>query len=188
LNEHSDIVIIFCVIALSFLLCPSYHTLLPDTVAVLRGGGALLWYPGPKGDKGDPGTAGANGTPGPKGDKGDTGPMGPQGLPGLVGPRGEQGNQGPPGINKTIGTRDVVGRNVSIIGTVKSYATCRPDEKLTGGGFGINGGFGIILDSRPENNSWIAKAANPFNLDRSNIGNLTAYAKCIKLLPVEMRK
>lgn len=158
---------------------------------------------GTKGDKGD---TGPRGPPGIKGDKGEDGPTGPRGPPGIngiigkqgqpglagpVGPRGAQGIQGIqglPGTTKNITIRDVVSPPIKIIGIVISKASCNSDEKLTGGGFSIDGGFGIILASAPLNNSWVARAANPFDISRGDVGNITAYATCIKLVPTEITK
>jgi hypothetical protein len=68
------------------------------------------------------------------------------------------------------------------VGEVKSVATCNSDEMVVGGGFSILKGFGIILDSSSEKNSWLATAANPFDVSNSTKGSLQAHAKCIKLV------
>ena len=62
------------------------------------------------------------------------------------------------------------------------------DEKISGGGFSIDGGIGLILASEPQNNSWVARAANPIDTSGGNMGNLTAHAACIKLVLSEMTK
>jgi len=47
-------------------------------------------------------------------------------------------------------------------------------------------GLDFILASEPENNSWIVRAANTFDTNSGNIGNLTAHVICIKLVSTEM--
>ena len=75
-----------------------------------------------------------------------------------------------------------------MIGIVNNTAQCNSDEKISGGGFSINHGLGIILAGKPENDSWLARAANPFDTSRSDIGNLTAHAMCTKLVSPETTK
>ena len=158
---------------------------------------------GTKGDKGDTGPRGPAGL---KGDKGEAGPAGPQGPPGIngingkqgppglmgpIGPRGTQGIQGiqgSPGTTKNITIRYVDSSPIKIIGIVNSTAQCNSDEKISGGGFSIDGGIGLILASEPQNNSWVARAANPIDTSSGNMGNLTAHATCIKLVSTEMTK
>lgn len=67
-------------------------------------------------------------------------------------------------------------------------AQCNSDEKIIGGEFGIKGGIGFILASEPQNNSWVARAANPTDTSGNVIGNLTAHATCIKLGSSETTK
>ena len=52
----------------------------------------------------------------------------------------------------------------------------------------IVGGIGLILASEPQNNSWVARAANPIDTSGGNMGNLTAHAACIKLVLSETTK
>ena len=52
----------------------------------------IVAEPGPKGDKGDPGT------PGAKGDKGDPGTPGAKGDKGETGAKGAKGDKGDPGF------------------------------------------------------------------------------------------
>ncbi|MFL9932209.1 hypothetical protein P0D88_23925 [Paraburkholderia sp. RL18-103-BIB-C] len=62
---------------------------------------AYMGAPGPKGDKGDPGTSGVPGAKGEKGDPGASGTpgtMGRQGEPGINGERGAKGEKGDSGI------------------------------------------------------------------------------------------
>ena len=78
---------------------------------------------GPKGDKGDPGQAGVVGPAGPKGDKGDpgqagtVGPAGPKGdkgdpgQAGAVGPQGPKGDIGPAGKDGAAGAQGSQGEN-----------------------------------------------------------------------------
>lgn len=106
------------------------------------------------------------------------GPIGSQSKQGVI---GKQGSAGPtPVINGTL--RYVNGSIVPIIGTVKSIATCNPNEVVVGGGFNISGGFGIILDTSPIGKfSWVAVATTPSNVYNNNsIGNLQAGAMCLK--------
>ncbi len=115
-------------------------------------------------------------------------------VPGLMGPvgsrgpQGIQGIQGPPETTKNITIRHIDSLPIKIIGIVNTIAQCNSDEKISGGGFSIKGGIGFILASEPQNNSWIARAANPIDTSGSNVGNLTAHATCIKLVSAEMTK
>jgi hypothetical protein len=121
------------------------------------------------------------GIPGPPGHKGDKGDRGPQGALGPVGPKGEPGASAP---IRNLVVRNVDGNNVTIQGIVKSVATCNSSELVTGGGFSITNGVGFIFDSGPiGNHSWVVKAANPFEIKKSAIGNITAHAECVKLVP-----
>jgi len=110
------------------------------------------------------------------------GPAGPTGSEGM------QGIQGPPGTTENITIRYVDGHPIKIIGIVNTTAQCNSDEKISGGGFSIYGGIGFILASQPQNNSWVARAANPFDASSGDIGNLTAHAICTKLVSTELNK
>ena len=58
------------------------HNLIVDAVKEVRTNiDGIELTPGPKGDKGDTGPAGKDGTDGAKGDKGDTGPAGKDAEP-----------------------------------------------------------------------------------------------------------
>jgi len=189
-----------------FLVLPVY-TLLPSMITTPNNAYAqIIVANGTKGDKGD---TGLQGPPGLKGDKGDLGSAGPQGPPGIngingnqgppglmgpVGPRGPQGIQGiqgipgPSGTTKNITIRYVDSPPTEIKGIVNSTAQCNSDEKIVGGGFSIKGGIGLILASKPQNNSWVAQAANPIDISNNIIGNLTAHATCIKLVSSTITK
>jgi len=162
-----------------------------------------IFVNGTKGDKGD---RGPQGPPGIKGDKGAVGPAGPQGSPGIngingkqglpglmgpvgpIGPQGMQGIQGPPGTTKNMTIRYADSPPTEIKGIVNSTAQCNSDEKIIGGGFSIKGGIGLILASEPQNNSWVAQAANPIDINANIMGNLTAHATCIKVVSIDMTK
>jgi hypothetical protein len=182
----------------AFLLVLPVYVILSSMISTSNSAYAyFIIVNGTKGDKGDTGLQGPRGLKGDPGQDGPIGPVGPQGLPGIngsngkqgppglmgpVGPRGPQGIQGPPGTTKNIMIREINGPTIRIVGIVNSTAQCNSDEKISGGGFSIDGGFGIILASKPQNNSWVARAANPFEISHSDTGNLTTYAKCIKLI------
>jgi hypothetical protein len=137
-----------------------------------------IFYQGP------PGKNGTQGPPGPMGPPGPVGPAGPQGEQGPTGPQGEQGpagERGPPGpgaqaMNFTV--RNVLGQLVSLKGIAQSIATCNSDELVTGGGFSITNGPGIVLSSTPQGDSWIVSAANPFTFGNSSV---QAFAECAKI-------
>jgi hypothetical protein len=148
---------------------------------------------GRDGEDGSAGPQGIQGIPGEKGEKGDKGETGERGLPGQRGEQGPQGMQGVQGKNGTQGSpgkdapitkikaRYVDGNPIRVIGEVKSVATCYSNEWVVGGGFSIKKGFGIILESSSEKNSWVATAANPFEISNSTKGTLQAHAVCLKL-------
>jgi hypothetical protein len=142
--------------------------------------------PGPQGERGPPGPPGTNGTqglPGPQGERGPPGPPGTNGTQGLPGPQGERGPPGPPGkpSMKNLTIREVDGNIVRIKGIVSSLATCDYDEFVSGGGFSIKNGFGFVIDSRPDLNSWNVTAANPFSVHNGTLGQLQAHAECAKI-------
>jgi Collagen triple helix repeat (20 copies) len=144
-----------------------------------------LFYQGPPGKNGTQGPPGPMGPPGPLGPVGPQGEQGPAGELGPVGPQGEQGpagERGPPGpaaqaMNFTV--RNVPGQLVllSLSGIVQSVATCNTDELITGGGFSITNGPGIVLSSTPQGDSWMVSAANPFTFGNSSV---QAFAECAK--------
>src|SRR5829696_2203048 len=129
---------------------------------------------GPPGPPGEPGPAGQNGTQGPIGPAGEQGPPGPAGPAGPAGPPGEPGPE-IPAINLTI--RNMEGQLVQLTGIAQSHATCNSDELVTGGGFTITNGPGVVLSSAPQGSSWIVVAANPFGFGNSS---LQAFAECAK--------
>jgi hypothetical protein len=140
-------------------------------VLITNSASAQIFYQGP------PGRNGTQGPPGPAGPPGEPGPSGPPG------PAGEPGPQGPPGtsapaMNLTI--RNVQGQIAPIIQIGQSVATCNQAEIVTGGGFSIAGGPGIILSSTPQGNSWIAVAVNPFGFGNSSV---QAFAECATTNP-----
>jgi hypothetical protein len=138
---------------------------------------------GEKGEKGDPGQPGPQGIPGERGPQGIPGERGPQGIPGERGPQGIKGEKGD---NATLGSlrlqiRDEIVKASKIAGIVERSATCAQDENLTGGGYNITDGFGIVTESAPKGNSWSVTAINPFPLSNSTVGSLEVYAKCVKI-------
>lgn len=147
---------------------------------------AQLFYQGPPGQNGTQGPPDPIGSPGPQGEQGPPGPpgqngtQGPIGSAGQQGPTGEPGQAGPPGpaaqaMNLSI--RNVPGQIVSLSGIAQSVATCNPDELVSGGGFRITSGPGIVLSSTSQGNSWIVLAANPFTFGNSSV---QALAECAK--------
>ena len=128
------------------------------------------------------GPPGKNGTQGPPGPQGEQGPIGP---PGPLGPPGPQGEQGPPGspgkaaptMNLTVRLEE--GEVIPLSGIAQSIATCDADELVTGGGFAITNGIGMVLSSSPVQNSWLVVATNPFNAGNSS---LQTFAECAKLV------
>jgi hypothetical protein len=136
---------------------------------------------GPPGPMGPPGPQGEQGPPGPQGEQGPPGPQGEQGPPGQNGTQGPPGPMGPPGpaaqaMNLTI--RNVPGSIVSLAGLTQSVATCNPDESVTGGGYSITNGPGIVLSSALQGNSWIVHAVNPFAFGNSSV---QAFAECASI-------
>jgi hypothetical protein len=128
-----------------------------------------LFYQGP------PGKNGTQGPPGPMGPPGPLGPVGPQGE---QGPAGERGPPGPAAQAMNFTVRNVPGQLVSLSGIERSVATCNSDELVTGGGFSITNGPGIVLSSTPQGDSWIVSAANPFTFGNSSV---QAFAECAKI-------
>ncbi|HXX99061.1 MAG TPA: hypothetical protein VEL11_18375 [Candidatus Bathyarchaeia archaeon] len=117
---------------------------------------------------------------------GERGPPGPPGINGTQGPPGPQGERGPPGppgksSMKNLIIREVDGNSVRIKGIVSSLATCNNDEFVSGGGFSIKNGFGFIIDSHQDRNSWNVTAANPFSVPNGTLGQLQAHAECAKI-------
>ena len=133
-----------------------------------------MFYQGPPGKNGTQGPPGPMGPPGPLG---PVGPQGEQGSAGELGPVGPQGEQGAQAMNFTV--RNVPGQLVllSLGGIVQSVATCNTDELITGGGFSITNGPGIVLSSTPQGVSWMVSAANPFTFGNSSV---QAFAECAK--------
>ena len=120
------------------------------------------------------------GPPGPPGRNGTQGPQGEQGPPG---PQGEQGPIGPPGKSAptmmNLAVRLEEGDIVPLSGMAQSIATCNSDELVTGGGFAITNGPGMVLRSSPVQNSWLVLAANPFNAGNSS---MQTFAECAELV------
>jgi hypothetical protein len=137
-------------------------------ISMANSASAQLFYQGPPGQ---------NGTQGPPGPTGPPGPPGQNGTQGTIGPAGEQGPPGPeiPAMNLVI--RNMEGQIVPLTGIAQSLATCNPDELVTGGGFTITDGPGVVLSSAPQGSSWIVVAANPFGFGNSS---LQAFAECAK--------
>jgi hypothetical protein len=129
-----------------------------------------------------PTTALAQFFPGPPGPPGKNGTQGPPGPPGPQGPQGEQGPIGPPGkaaptMNLTVRLEE--GEIVPLSGIAQSIAACDSDELVTGGGFAITNGPGMVLRSSPVQNSWLVVATNPFNAGNSS---LQTFAECAELV------
>lgn len=88
---------------------------------------------GREGREGEAGARGERGARGPEGEPGEPGERGPRGERGPQGEPGEEGHQGEPGVTRTL-TR--WGEEVtSEKGPATSYAACRKNEVVTGGGF-----------------------------------------------------
>jgi Collagen triple helix repeat (20 copies) len=139
------------------------------------------------GEQGERGEKGEKGDPGERGPQGIQGERGPQGIQGERGPQGIQGEKGEKGDNATLDSirlqiRDEIVKTTKITGSLERKATCAQDENLTGGGYSITEGFGIVTESKPRGNSWIVTAINPFPLSNSSVGSLEVYAKCVKIL------
>jgi hypothetical protein len=91
----------------------------------------------------------------------------------LIGPSGKAA----PTMNLTVRLEE--GDIVPLSGIAQSIATCDSDELVTGGGFAITNGPGIVLRSYPEQNSWLVVATNPFNVGNSL---LQTFAECAELI------
>ena len=133
-----------------------------------------------EGDKGDKGERGD------KGDKGDKGERGDKGDKGDKGERGDKGDRGPPGMNATIpssGIKSIIatGQQFQIIGGAESVAQCSTNHTLTGGGYNITNGFGIVLEEYAHGNTWTVRAINPFSTSNQTIGLLQAFAICSQI-------
>jgi hypothetical protein len=146
-------------------------------ISMTNSASAQIFYQGPPGP---PGPQGPPGEPGPSGQNGTQGLMGPAGKQGPPGPPGPQGTPGisAPAMNLTI--RNEQGQIAPIIQIGQSVATCNQGEIVTGGGFSIAGGPGIILSSTTQGNSWIAVAVNPFGFGNSSV---QAFAECATTNP-----
>lgn len=137
--------------------------------------------PGPQGEKGERGVAGPQGEPGPKGDKGDTGTQGP------IGPVGPQGIPGEPGKDANLSSLQLSttiseGNIVQISGTdIQSIAICDNNRTLVGGGYNITEGFGNVMESAPQGNTWVVRAAGAVPIPGISSGSLQAYAICLEL-------
>src|SRR5918996_6064437 len=132
-------------------------------ISMTNSASAQIFYQGPpgrNGTQGPPGPPGPPGEPGPSGQNGTQGPIGPAGEQGPPGPPGEPGPAGPeiPAMNLTI--RNMEGQLVPLTGIAQSLATCNSDELVTGGGFTITNGPGVVLSSASQGSSWIVVAAN----------------------------
>jgi hypothetical protein len=138
-----------------------------------QGEQGLIGPPGPPGPQGPQGEQGPRGPPGKNGTQGPQGPPGPQGEQGLIGPQGKAA----PTMNLTVRLEE--GDIVPLSGIAQSIATCYSDELVTGGGFAITNGPGIVLRSSPEQNSWLVVAINPFNVGNSS---LQTFAECAELV------
>jgi hypothetical protein len=168
------LVSILIIIAFALVLDTVFQALISTTYAL------PIFLQGPAGKNGTNGKPGPQGAQGPPGKNGTNGKPGPQGPPGGLGHKGERG---PPGASEVI--RNVNGGNVRIEGVVSSVARCSQSENVTGGGFSIKGGFGVILESGPNGTSWVASAANPAGINEAIVGTLQAHAECAKLLSIK---
>jgi collagen triple helix repeat protein len=154
--------VVLSVLSSQSLLPNSLPTSLPQYYAIAQ------FFPGEKGP------------PGPPGPQGEKGPPGPPGINGINGTQGPPGPPGKPSM-KNLVIREVNGSSVRIKGIVTSVATCNSDEFVSGGGFSIKNGFGFIIDSRPDRNSWNVTAANPLSAPDGTLGQLQAHAECAKI-------
>lgn len=168
---HTKAIIFLVMIGFVLMLATVFQALISTTSA------EFFPLPGPSGKNGSNGKPGPQGVQGPSGKNGTDGKRGPPGVPG---PKGERG---PPGAFE--GIRSVNGNNVRIEGAVTSVARCTQSENVTGGGFSIKGGFGVILDSGPNGTSWVASAANPAGISEGIVGTLQAHAECAKLVSIK---
>ena len=173
---------IFIAIAFVALSMLTSQSPLPNSLLTLSPHYAIAqFFPGQRGQTGPAGPQGERGPPGPPGVNGTQGPTGPKGNIGIQGPPGPQGPPGKSAPMKNLVIRKVNGNTLRIEGIVKSIATCSNDESVSGGGFSIKNGFGFIVDSRPDRNSWIVTAANPPGVSNSTIGEVQAHAECAKI-------
>lgn len=155
--------------------------------------------PGAQGEPGEQGPPGINGTEGPggpaglagpQGEHGPSGPKGDKGDTGMQGPIGHVGPQGPPGepgkdanlSSLQLSTTISEGNAVQISGTnIQSIARCDNNRTLVGGGYNITVGFGDVLESAPQGNAWVVRAADTVRILGISSGSLQAYAICLEL-------
>jgi hypothetical protein len=67
---------------------------------------------------------------------------------------------------------------VMLVLYTKSVATCNSSSLITGGGFSVKNGVGIVFNSGPSGNLWIVTAAAPPGTRNST---LQAHAECTEL-------
>ena len=121
------------------------------------------------------------GPQGPKGDKGETGIQGP------IGPMGPHGPSGEPGKDANLSSLQLStiiseGNEVQISGAdIQSIARCDSNRILVGGGYNITEGYGDVLESAPQGNTWVVKAAGTVPILGISSGALQAYAICAEL-------
>lgn len=152
--------------------------------------------PGPQGEPGEQGPPGINGTagqggpiglPGPQGERGTPGPKGDKGDTGIQGPIGPVGPPGEPGKDANLSSLQLSttiseGNAVQISGAdIQSIAKCDNNRTLVGGGYNITGGFGDVLESAPQGNAWVVRAAGTVPFLGISSGSLQSYAICLGL-------
>jgi Collagen triple helix repeat (20 copies) len=165
----------------------------PPGINGTEGQAGPLGPAGKNGTQGEQGPVGPPGPPGEKGERGATGPQGEQGPPGPKGDKGDtgiQGPQGPPGepgkdanlSSLQLSTAISEGNAVQISGVdIQSVARCDNNRILVGGGYNITEGIGNVLESAPEGNTWVVRAASTVPVLGISSGSLQAYAICLEL-------
>jgi hypothetical protein len=125
------------------------------------------------------GSQGPRGLRGPQGERGTQGARGAQGLQGAQGPQGEPGAQGAQGLPGAAGATNVtvrVGDNV--VGT--STASCVDDERAVGGGGVATEMFGVLVSSRPTQDTGTPTSWQATALDSAlgQVDGAQAYVIC----------
>jgi hypothetical protein len=102
-----------------------------------RGKRGVQGEQGEPGERGATGATGAEGEPGERGARGERGAQGPEGEPGERGPRGARGEAGASGTTEIVTRYGPEATPTKFAET--SYAGCREDETVSGGGFDFLG-------------------------------------------------